>query len=102
MVRVLANKLESLDAIRVIEKRTGDLNKYGLDNPGLSVTVSLINGTVKTLLIGEETASKYQYYVKDSQKDIIYTLSHTDVEAFGNGDPSVFRDRNLFYVEKIN
>lgn len=102
MVRVLANKLESLDAIRVIEKRTNDLNKYGLDNPRLSVTLSLINGTEKTLLIGEETASKYQYYVKDSQKDVICTLSHTDVEAFGNGDPSVFRDRNLFYVDKNN
>jgi len=100
MVRALVNKLESLDAIRVIEKRANNLGKYGLDNPRLSVTVSLINGTEKTLLIGEETASKYQFYVKDSQRDTVYTLSNTDVEAFGDGDPAVFRDRNLFYIDK--
>lgn len=104
MVKRLAAKLESLNALRVIEKRATDLNKYGLEEPELSVTLLLQNGTEKTLLIGEETASKYQYYVKDSQKDIVYTLSLSDVEAFGNGDPSVFRDRNMFYIdkEKIN
>ncbi len=104
MVSRIADKLESLDALRVIEKRADNLSKYGLDEPDLSVTVSLKNGRDKTLLIGEETASRYQYYVKDSQRDAVYTISLTDVETLGKGDPSVFRDRTLIFIdkEKIN
>ncbi len=100
MVQRLTVKLENLNALRVIEKRAANLNKYGLEDPKMTVTLSLQNGTEKALLIGEETASKYQYYVKDAQKDTVYTLALSDVEAFGGGDPSVFRDRNLFNIDK--
>ena len=98
----LAVKLEKFYTLRVIEKTPVDLKRYGLDTPEMSVCFRLEDGSEKTLLIGGESASKYQRYVRDSHGDIVYSVSSTDTEAFGNGNPSFYRDRSLLSADKAD
>jgi hypothetical protein len=99
-VEGLEKLFENLSAVRSIEKNPKDLNKYGLIDPVMTARIKLKDGREKTLLIGGVAASKYQYYVKDSEVNTVYTMSAADVETLGDGDPYSFRDRELLAVEK--
>jgi hypothetical protein len=98
LVEGLEKRLEQFDAVRIIEKKPKDLKKYGLDDPRTTVGIKLADGREKALFVGDAASSKYQYYVKDSGTDAVYTIPAMDVEAFGDGNPSTFRDRELLAV----
>lgn len=100
LVDILARKLENLEALRVIEKDSKELGRYGLDKPGLCVNFKLKDGKKKSLLIGVETASKFQNYVKDGDGSTIYTVTQTDLDCFKNGRTAEFRDRNFLSVDR--
>ncbi len=94
----LENRLKDFLASRILEENTDDLQKYGLDNPKATISFKLNDGTENTLLIGEMTASKVQYYAKDSAREQIYILGSYDVENF-LAPITEFRDRSILEVD---
>lgn len=97
-VGMLENRLKDFLASRILEEDTDDLRKYGLDEPTASIHFKLDDGTENTLLIGEMTASKVQYYAKDSAGEKIYILGSYDVENFLR-PASEFRDRTILAID---
>ncbi len=93
----LENRLKDFLASRIMEEPE-DLEKYGLDIPAATISFKLDDGTQNTLLIGDMTASKVQYYAKDSAKEQIFILGSYDVESF-LCPVSEFRDRSILSVE---
>lgn len=98
VIGMLENRLKNFLASRVLEEDTADLKTYGLDNPSAAIRFKLDDGTEKQLFIGEMTASKVQYYAKDSAKDNIYILGSYDVENFLR-PINEFRDRTILEVD---
>lgn len=94
----LENRLKDFLASRVLEEDTQDLQRYGLDKPRAIITFKLDDGTENTLFIGEMTASRVQYYAKDSMREQVYILGSYDVENFLS-PVSEFRDRTLLSVD---
>lgn len=73
VVEAKTKVLSEMCAQRVIEKQTGDLAKYGLDDPILSVSVT--NGkNVITYLLGDYNANSETYYLKIKDQNEIYTV----------------------------
>ena len=52
-----------------------DLSEYGLDDPSMTITLTMTDGTVYTLVFGDynEYISAYYYYLDDA--DVLYTIS---------------------------
>ena len=96
----MEKRLENLEALRVIEKAAVDLSKYGLDKPKTTIKFKTQDGKENILYIGLKTASNYQVYAQKPVSNSVYTVTLTDLEAFGNGDPSGFRDRNFLSIDK--
>lgn len=94
----LENRLKDFLAARVLEEESYDLKTYGLDEPKATITFKLDDGTQNTLFIGEMTASKVQYYAKDSAREQIYILGSYDVENFLR-PVNEFRDRTILKVD---
>ncbi len=92
----LENRLKDFLASRILDE-AGELEKYGLDEPSARIRFKLSDGTEHTLLIGDMTASKVQYYAKDADADKIYILGSYDVENF-LAPVSEFRDRSILTV----
>lgn len=101
-VNRMEGRLENLEALRVIERDADDLSKYGLDNPRTILRFKTQDGEENALYIGTNTASNYQAYVRKAESRSVYTVTSTDLEAFGNGDPSSFRDRKFLSVDVNN
>lgn len=97
-VNSLENRLKDFLASRILEEDSEDLQRYGLDKPTATISFKLDDGTENTLLIGEMTASKVQYYAKDSAREQIYILGSYDVESFLR-PVSDFRDRTILAVD---
>jgi hypothetical protein len=93
--------LDKLTALRIVAKEEVDLSKYGLDHPALSIDVTLKNGETRTLLVGAETVSQNEYYAAEPGKKLVYTVYNSDISVF-KGNPSSFRDRNFFTVDRSN
>jgi len=103
VVRRLDNRLRDFLAARILEEKTADLSQYGLDSPSALISFRLNDSTEHQLLVGEKTASKLQYYAKDSAKDTIYVLGSYDIDNFLL-PISDFRNRTILMmdVESIN
>lgn len=98
MINSLESRLKDFLASRIIEDDSENLQSYGLDNPAATISFKLDDGTQNTLLIGDMTASKVQYYAKDASRDNIYILGSYDVENFLR-PVSEFRDRTILTVD---
>ena len=68
----------------LVEEKTDDLSRYGLDNPSIVLNVSLRYGLPeKILLIGDrlkEVGATHLYYAKQFDKDLIFTLESSFVD----------------------
>lgn len=95
LVAMMAKKLENLDALRVLDKNSRDLGQYGLDRPTMLIGFRLSDGGEAKLLVGQNTASNYQYYVMDSDSKAVCTITANDLEVFKKGKASEFRDRSF-------
>lgn len=62
-------------ADRLISENPDDATLYGFDSPRAVITISLNNGSSKTIYIGKETVDKSGSYIKISGNDNIYTKS---------------------------
>lgn len=81
MVDAKLTILSKVYAKRVLEQKTGDLSKYGLDAPRLTVSATDGNQLV-TYLIGDYNANSQTYYLKIKDRDEIYTVDGTLWLAF--------------------
>lgn len=95
LVAMMAKKLENLEALRVLNKNPGDLGQYGLDKPTMLIGFRLSDGSGAKLIVGQNTASNYQYYVMDSGSKTVCTITANDLEVFKKGKASQFRDRSF-------
>lgn len=78
----------SLDSERVLED-VEDLSEYGLSEPSntIKVTTENTDGEEETtvLRVGDENESENKYYVsKDDDRNTVYLVDNTVVEAFSN------------------
>ncbi len=94
----LENRLKDFLASRIMEENKDDLQRYGLDKPQGTIYFRLNDGTENTLLIGDITASRVQYYAKDTARKQIYILGSYDVENF-LCPVNEFRDRTILSVD---
>lgn len=65
--------MSTIVADKVIEENAADLSKYGLDKPS-SVTVTLKNGTKKTIEVGSKTPTNDGIYVKMQGESKVYMV----------------------------
>ena len=59
-----------------------DLSQYGLDEPSMTITATLENGTNVILHIGESNSMTGDYYLQMSGDDTVYTVSPSLVSTF--------------------
>ena len=98
----LENIINNLSLERFIEKEAVDLTSYGLDKPTMIIKIKLKSGLERSLIIGEETVSKTQYYATrqfdKSGKNKVFTVSKGYIDVFSAGS-SNYRDRSILCVD---
>lgn len=72
-VEVTINALNALAARTFVDPREADLDRTGLNNPGLRVTLEG-NARRETLLIGSAAGTAGDYYAKIEDKAVVFTL----------------------------
>ncbi|MGA1792186.1 MAG: DUF4340 domain-containing protein [bacterium] len=56
------------------------LEEFGLDQPSLSITLSMTDGDSKTLLIGKQDEKTDEYFVRLSDRDIVYSVAKFSID----------------------
>ena len=83
-IEILIKTISESSKQTLVEEKTDDLSRYGLDNPSIVLNVSLRYGLPeKILLIGDrlkEVGATHLYYAKQFDKDLIFTLESTFVD----------------------
>ncbi len=74
----LVSTLADLDSNRLIEENAADLAPFGLDQPKLTVVASLKDGKELKLLVGDETPTGGNYFVKLDGDPRVFTLASWD------------------------
>lgn len=59
-------------AEKIVEEKTDDYSKYGLDTPASTVLISMSDGSSKTLFVGDTTIDAKSNYFKVEGDDKIY------------------------------
>ena len=71
----LVSTLADLDSNRLIEENAADLAPFGLDQPKLTVVARLKDGKELKLLVGDETPTGGNYFVRLDGDPRIFTLA---------------------------
>jgi hypothetical protein len=95
-VDALLGSLESLRMDSVADEDPKDLKAYGLDKPSRTVTLSLGDGTRKTLSIGSPTPEK-KYPVRVSDRPMVAVIPPALVDELAKGT-SELRAKRLLEV----
>ena len=74
--------LENLKYEKVVADSLVTSSEYGFDQPEMTVTVSLSDGTQKILYIGSKNPMVQQYYAVAEGDDKIYTIDSQVLQAF--------------------
>ena len=83
-------RLASLQATRKVADAPTDLAQYGLDNPSLTVTTTLADGTVYPLLLGGRSPTEAGTYLKKANDPPVYLISNqlgTDLDKLITDPP---------------
>jgi hypothetical protein len=101
-VKSMTGSLGALNADRLIEDHPSNLAGFGLNTPAEEVDVTLKGGATDKLLIGSDTPSGSDTYVKLADKPAVYTIYSSTKSNF---DKSVndLRDKRLmpFNSDKV-
>jgi hypothetical protein len=94
----LLGDLSQLKVDRLWAEKASDkeLERFGLKAPRLTATVTLADAKDKerSYLFGAETDDKTQVYAKQGDRDLIFSVSKSAVDAFQQADvvdPTIFR-----------
>ena len=98
----LENILNNFSLERLIERNAVDLTCYGLDKPTGEIQIRLKNGMERSLLVGDQTVSRTQYYaagqLDKSGRNEVFTVSKAYIDIFSTGSGD-YRDRTLLSVD---
>ncbi len=81
MVENLLTYITHITSETAIEE-PDDLSQYGLDEPAMTITATLENGTSVILHIGESNSITGDYYLQVSGDDTVYTVGSSLVSTF--------------------
>jgi hypothetical protein len=85
-------RLSTVQATRLVADDPPDLTLYGLSAPGLTVTVTLNDGTAHGLAVGSKAPTDTGTYVKRTDGPAVYLIANqlvTDLERMVNEPPIV-------------
>ncbi|MFC1713510.1 DUF4340 domain-containing protein [Candidatus Poribacteria bacterium] len=79
----ILRKLEGLKAEKFVTEKAARLSDYGLDQPDMTVTVTLKDDSTKTLLVGGTLPDSDSSYAKDADADVIFVIEKDVVDELG-------------------
>lgn len=82
LVDSMLSVLSNLECERVVADNLSSTADYGLDDPEMTITLSLSDGTQKILYIGSQNPITSAYYAFVEGEDNIYLLSSDVPQAF--------------------
>lgn len=90
----IVNRLQSADQERLVEEAPDDLGRFGLAEPGLTVSLELADGTHHELAFGDGTPVGFNVFVKRGDGEAVYIAAASIKDAVGK---SLFdlRDRKV-------
>jgi hypothetical protein len=93
-VKAIVTNLATFNGDRLIDDKPGDLAAFGLSTPSEEVDVAQKNGTVTKILLGSDTPSGSDTYLKIDGKPAVYSIFSGTKSTF---DKSVtdLRDKRL-------
>lgn len=82
LVDSMLQVLENLSYEKIVDDSLVTSSKYGFDDPEMTITLSLSDGTQKILYIGSQNPMVGQYYAVAEGGSNIYTVDSQIVDAF--------------------
>ncbi|MBQ8965590.1 DUF4340 domain-containing protein [Ruminococcus sp.] len=82
MIEDVIDKCGLLEASKIAEEGASDLGKYGLDEPAASFTVSYLDGSSKTVLVGDTAPDSKYTYIKLEDDDTVYMMLGSRIKYF--------------------
>jgi hypothetical protein len=95
---VMESYLVDLPINRALDR---ELAEYGFSHPFARISFVTTQGRRKSFLVGNQTPSKAQVYLKDLQGGKIYVSDIGVVSQF-DGSLEAFRDKEIFSIDKAN
>jgi hypothetical protein len=90
----VATAIASLSADKTVEDKAGDLAPYGLNSPGMTVTVLRKDGKTDVLQIGDETPTGSGNYAKLGGDGKVFTIASFTKSSFDKTSNDL-RDKRL-------
>lgn len=81
-LQALMNNVSSFTAARIITETPADLFVYGFNNPQAEVITSFEDGTVKDLLIGDDSPQSGETYAMIRGSNTVYTVSTSSIANY--------------------
>jgi Domain of unknown function (DUF4340) len=97
-VASLLGSLSKLDADRVVEDKASDLKPYGLDNPSLTLDITLANHADHKLLLGDDTPAGSDVYAMLAGDPRVFTVASYTKTSVDKG-LSDLRDKRLITLQ---
>lgn len=69
-----------------------DENEYGLDQPSMTITVTLLGGAEHSVEVGSLNAMLQAYYIRVDHSDTLYTMSETDHDLLCKTDTDLAQE----------
>ncbi|RCX20933.1 uncharacterized protein DUF4340 [Anaerobacterium chartisolvens] len=91
----MAMEVTGLIASKIVDEDASDVGKYGLDAPGLLITVILGDDTSRVIELGNQTPLGDGYYVREKDKTKVYVISKYVGEKLLNAKNNL-RDKTIF------
>lgn len=88
----LLDKIANLSSANKIENVT-DRKEYGLDQPVMTITVTLSDGTEHRVEVGSENSMIRARYICVDDSDTIYTMSESDYNLFRKTDTDLAQEK---------
>jgi len=96
VVSSLLASLSALDADRVVEDKASDLKPYGLDDPSVTLDITLKDHTEHKLLLGDNTPAGSDVYAMLEGDPRVFTIASYTKTSIDKGLDDL-RDKKLFH-----
>ncbi len=98
-VTTLLSSLHPVSADNIVENSTSDPAKYGLAKPSLNVTVHLVNGNSKQLLLGDDVPAGSLVYARAEGDPKVYAVA-SSVKTSLDKSANDLRDKRLLTFDQ--
>lgn len=78
----MASVVESITATKVVSETASDLSEFGLDAPTLKVTITKMDGSKCSILVGDESPLGDGYYACIDGESVVYLIASSFVSAY--------------------